>query len=435
MKINIFGLGYVGCVTAACLANEGHVVNGMDVDTLKVNMINKGRSPIVEPALDDVINKAIDSRRLVASAGGVEPADISIVCVGTPSNENGSLQLSYVRRVAEQIGDYLAQTDSYHAVNVRSTVLPGTVEDVVIPILESRSKKKAGQDFGVCMNPEFIREGTSIHDYYNPPMTVIGELDKKSGEIVSQIYKNIRAPLIRTTIKTAEIVKYVCNSYHALKVVFANEVGNLCKKLDIDSHDVMDIFCTDTKLNISPSYFKPGFAFGGSCLPKDLRALTYKAKEMDVECHVLDSILRSNSHHVETAFKLLQKTGKKKVGVLGLSFKHGTDDLRESPMVELVEKLIGKGYEVCIYDKEVSLAKIFGSNKKYIEKAIPHISSLLCKSVEDVIRRSQVIIVGKNDVEFKGAVSRVSNGKVVIDLVRISSHSERKKKSYEGICW
>jgi GDP-mannose 6-dehydrogenase len=371
MKINIFGLGYVGCVTAACLATNGHDVTGIDIDRLKVRMIDNGKSPIIEPKLQEVIRGAVSSRRLKATTNDIGPADISMVCVGTPSKENGSLSLDHVMRVSQQIGDY---------------VLPGASEEQLIPLIEERSEKKAGSDFGFCMNPEFMREGTSVYDFYHPPFTLIGEIDKNSGDVLSRIYRDINATIIRTNLKVAEIAKYACNAFHALKVSFANELGNICKKLEIDSHEVMDIFCQDIKLNISPYYLRPGFAFGGSCLPKDLRALLHKVKELDLESPVLGSILVSNNNQIEIAYNLIKKTNKKKVGILGLSFKPGTDDLRESPMVELCEKLLGKGYEISIYDKEVSLAKVYGSNKRYIEKAIPHISSLLKGSVKDVIR-------------------------------------------------
>jgi GDP-mannose 6-dehydrogenase len=436
MKINVYGMGYVGCVSAACLANEGHSVTGIDIDPVKVKLINQKKSPIIEPGLEEYIKKAVSSGKLKASQNNIVPADISIISVGTPSNKNGSLQLDQIKRVAEQIGGLLRNTDSYHVVNVRSTVLPGTVEETVIPILEAHSKKRAGEEFGLCMNPEFLREGTSLFDYYNPPITVIGELDPKSGDVIMKIYKTIKnASITRTSIKVAEMVKYTSNSFHALKVTFANEIGSICKMVGVDSHELMDIFCKDTKLNISSYYLKPGFAFGGSCLPKDLRALLYKAKNMDMECPMLDSILRSNSRQLNTAYDLINETGKKKIGILGLSFKPGTDDLRESPMVELAEKLIGKGYTLQIYDREVSLAKLIGSNKKYIEKVIPHISSLLKPSLNEVIKSSQLIIIGKNTEDIKKAVARADGGKIVLDLVRIFSTTQERVANYEGICW
>lgn len=435
MKINIFGLGYVGCVSAACLANDGHTVKGFDVDKIKVEMVRNRKSPIVEPGLQKAIETAVASKRLTAHVNDYQPADVSIVCVGTPSNENGSLQLQYIKRIATQIGKHLQAESSYHVVNIRSTVLPGTVENIVIPLLEKHSNRKAGIDFGVCMNPEFMREGTSIHDYYHPPFTLIGEFDKRCGDVIAKLYDNVTAQIIRTEIKVAEIAKYTCNTFHALKVAFANEIGMVCKSLNIDSHEVMNIFCKDTKLNLSSYYLKPGFAFGGSCLPKDLRALLYKAKELDLEVPVLSSILHSNQNQIDAAYSLIRKTGKKKIGVLGLSFKPETDDLRESPMVELIEKLIGKGYDVSIYDKEVSLAKIFGSNKKYIDQAIPHISSLMKSSVDEVIEQANVIVVGNKSREFTDIFDRMNHNKQIIDLVRIIDNPEDTNGTYEGICW
>jgi len=435
MKINVFGMGYVGCVTAACLASNGFDVTGVDIDQLKVDIINEGKSPIVEPGLGDAIKKALVSNKLKATTRVIDPADISMVCVGTPSNGNGSLRLHYIDRVAEQIGDYISKLDSYHLVIIRSTVLPGTVNNKIIPVIEERSMKKAGQDFGVCMNPEFMREGTSIHDYYNPPFTVIGELDRQSGDIAEKLYKDVKVPMVRTTIETSEMIKYTCNTFHALKISFANEIGNICKKLNINSHDVMDIFCKDEKLNLSSYYLKPGFAFGGSCLPKDIKALLYKGKELDLETPVLSSILQSNKNQIEVAYNLVANTGRKKVGILGLSFKPGTDDLRESPIVELVEKLIGKGYMLSIYDREVSLAKIFGSNKRYIDHAIPHVSSLMKETVQDVTENSQVIVIAKKNKEFADIISKINKDKIIIDLVKITPKQMEENGCYEGISW
>ena len=436
MKINVYGMGYVGCVSAACLAHDGHEVTGIDVDPIKVDLINQKQSPIVEPGLEELLEKAVASGALKARQTMNGPADVSIICVGTPSNKNGSLQLEYIQRVSQQIGAFLKETDAYHVVNVRSTVLPGTVDDIVIPILETASGKTAGDGFGVCMNPEFMREGSSLHDYYNPPFTVIGEIDKQSGNVIDALYEGMaNAPSIRTSIKVAEMVKYTSNAFHALKVTFANEIGNICKRVGVDSHDLMDIFCQDTKLNISKYYLKPGFAFGGSCLPKDLRALLYKARSMDLECPLLGAIMPSNSHQIDRAFEIIKETGKKRVGILGLSFKTGTDDLRESPMVDLVEKLIGKGYTLAIYDEEVSLAKLFGANKRYIERMIPHISSLLKPSPDDVLRASEVVVVGKDNAKVREAVGHVDGDTIVLDLVRIGSDPEQRMGHYEGLSW
>lgn len=439
MKINVFGLGYVGCVTAACLANEGHEVIGIDVDRIKVNAISKGDSPIVETGLHELIRGTTDSGRLTASTAISEEdfvtSDVSIVCVGTPSEENGELDLKYVRKVSEELGDFLKNSSKYHVVNIRSTVLPGTSEEIALPILEERSGKRAGVDFGLCMNPEFMREGTSIEDFNDPPFTVIGEFDKKCGGIVASLYKGVSGQSFRTTIKAAEMIKYACNTFHALKVVFANEIGNICKNLEIDSHDVMDIFIQDTKLNISPYYLKPGFAFGGSCLPKDLRALLYKSRMLDLEVPVLNSIMPSNNQQIETAFNMIRKAKFKKVGMLGLSFKKGTDDLRESPMVDLAEKLIGKGYTLSIYDREVSLARIFGSNREYINKIIPHISSLIKESIEEVVEESEIIVCCKKTDEYVNAILNVDAEKTLIDLARLFDEMQERNFLYEGICW
>lgn len=436
MKINIYGMGYVGCVSAACLANEGNIVTGIDIDDNKVSIINKGRSPIVEKGLQEIIRKGISSGNLRATTEGAPSADVSIICVGTPSNENGSLDLRHIIRVSEQIGEEIKRIRSYHVVTIRSTVLPGTVENIVIPILARTSKKRLGTDFGVCMNPEFMREGTSVHDYYNPPFTVIGEHDRKSGDRIAGIYKNVKAELIRTEIKVAEMIKYSCNVFHAVKVSFGNEIGNICKKLGINSHEVMDIFCRDTKLNLSPYYLKPGFAFGGSCLPKDVRAILYKSKELDLDPPLLKSVLPANQNQVDVAFDMVRKCGKKRVGILGLSFKAGTDDLRESPMVELVEKLIGKGYEVKIFDNEVSLARIHGANRRYINKVIPHISTLLKSSMTEAFDDTDVIVAGNRNREFSDYISNSRRKNVhIIDLVNLDIRERNRKMTYEGICW
>lgn len=435
MKVNVFGLGYVGCITAACIANSGNEVTGIDIDPLKVRIINQGKSPIVEPGLNEAIKKAVDSGNLRGKSNINGPADVSVICVGTPSNENGSLQLKYIKRIAEQIGGYIIKYKNYHVVNIRSTIIPGTIENVIIPVIETRSGKKAGKDFGICMNPEFMREGVSLHDYYNPPFTLIGQLDTRSGKVVEKLFKGVNSSVIHTNIKVAEMIKYSCNTFHALKVSFANEIGNICKGLDIDSHRVMEIFCKDAKLNLSSYYLKPGFAYGGSCLPKDLRAIIYKAKEMDLEVPLLRAISRTNDKQIEVAYDLIRKTGKKNVGILGLSFKQNTDDLRESPMVALVEKLIGKGYNLSIYDKEVSIAKIFGSNKNYIERVIPHISTLMKKSINKVIENSNVVVIGNKSTEFESIPRRLFKSKHVIDLVRLYPEPKERNGNYDGICW
>ena len=437
MKLSVFGIGYVGCVSAGCFAKEGHNVIAVDVNPTKVGIINEGRSPIVEPGIAEVIAAAVAGGRLSAttdSSEAVRQSEMSLICVGTPGKANGSLNLDYVKRVCEEIGLALKDKSERHIIVVRSTMLPGTTEAIVIPALESTSNKKAGKDFGVAVNPEFLREGTSLKDFYAPPFTVIGAQDNETAAAVQQLYANIDAPLHATPLRIAEMLKYVCNSFHALKVSFANEIGNICKELDVDSHDVMEIFCHDTKLNLSPYYLKPGFAFGGSCLPKDLRAISYKAKELDVEVPVLSAILPSNRLQIERALNMVTRTGKKRIGVLGFSFKAGTDDLRESPMVNLIETLIGKGYQLSIYDRDVSLAKLFGANKEYIEREIPHISQLMCDSIAQVVEQSDVIIIGNKAREFEELKAAGREDQTIIDLVRLFS-SDSTPSGYEGICW
>lgn len=437
MKLSIFGLGYVGCVSAACFARDGHEVIGVDINPLKVEIINSGRSPIVEPGIEELMGEAVKRgllRATTESRQAVLDSDVSLICVGTPGNHNGSLDLTYVKRICQQIGEALESKQLYHIIAVRSTMLPGTVAGVVIPTLEVYSGKRAGRDFGVAINPEFLREGTSIYDFDHPPFTLLGADEEDTAAPLRRLYSRIKAPIIDMSVKEAEMVKYACNCFHALKVTFANEIGNICKALGVDSHRVMEVFCKDTKLNLSPYYLKPGFAFGGSCLPKDLRAITYKAKELDVEVPMLNSILASNRQQVERAVDLVLRSGRKNVGVLGLSFKSGTDDLRESPMVTLIETLIGKGMRLAIYDREVEFARLFGANREYIEREIPHISSLMRQSLTEVIDSSDVIIIGKKEDEFQTLADKLNNGRVVIDLVRMFD-AQDQKKSYQGLCW
>jgi GDP-mannose 6-dehydrogenase len=421
MNLSIFGLGYVGCVSAACFSRDGHDVVGVDINGLKVEIINSGRSPIVEPGVEDLISASVSAGRLRATcdaARAIQESDLSLVCIGTPGNHNGSLDLSFIKRACQQIGRALASRTRPHVVVIRSTMLPGTLEETIIPALEVYSGRRAGRDFDVAINPEFLREGTSIYDFDHPPFTLIGTATDYARSALETLYSSVNAPLVNLGFREAEMIKYACNTFHALKVTFANEIGNLCNALDVDSHRVMDVFCQDTKLNISPSYLKPGFAFGGSCLPKDLRAITYKAKELDVEVPLLNSIMASNRHRVEIAIDEVLRTGKKNVGVLGLSFKSGTDDLRESPMVTLIETLIGKGLTLSIYDRDVELARLFGANKQYIEREIPHISSLMNPSLDEVVERAEVIIIGKREEEFRCVANKL-NGQVIVDLVRL----------------
>ncbi len=437
-SISIFGLGYVGSVSAACLADNGNHVIGVDVNPTKVEMIQEGYSPIIEEGLPELLKKGVSEGRLRATTNtrdAINNSEISLICVGTPSQPNGSLDLTYVERVCEEIGEALAAKPDYHTVVVRSTVLPGTTEELVIPVLERVSGKKANRDFGVCFNPEFLREGTSIKDFYDPPFTVIGCDDERTKETVAGVYSMLQAPVMLVPIKVAEMVKYVNNAFHALKVTFANEIGNICKQQGIDSHLVMNIFVQDKKLNLSPYYLKPGFAFGGSCLPKDLRAILHHSQRYDVNPAVLSAILGSNRRQIEIACDMVKRTGYKRVGVLGFSFKAGTDDLRESPVVELIEYLIGKGYQVQVYDKNVSLANLYGANRAYIEKEIPHIAMLMSDSLDAVLAESQVIVVGNNSPEFKDILAKVKDDQIVIDLVRAVDTSLPSNGHYQGICW
>ncbi len=382
MKLSVFGIGYVGCVSAACFAKEGHDVISVDANRVKVEIVNSGKSPIVEPDIDELIGKMVREGRLRAVTDAIEAvkgSEMSLVCVGTPSQPNGSLDLSHIERVCREIGAGVQAKRERHTVVIRSTILPGTMENLVVPALEAGSGKKVGRDFGIAINPEFFREGTSLRDFYSPPFTLIGA-EEEDAMLVRRLYQNVNAPIFVMGVDAAAMVKYACNCFHALKVSFGNEIGNICKALSIDSHEVMDVFCQDTKLNLSPYYLRPGFAFGGSCLPKDLGAITYKAKELDVDVPVLLSVLQSNHLQIERALEMVLRANTRRIGLLGLSFKAGTDDLRESPIVSLAESLISKGMQLAIYDRQVSLAHLLGANKEYIERQIPHISQLMRSS-------------------------------------------------------
>jgi GDP-mannose 6-dehydrogenase len=437
MRISIFGLGYVGTVSAGCLADDGHTVIGVDPNYTKSDLINKGVSPIVEEGLEELIKRARENQLLSATndaESAIQQTELSLVCVGTPSQANGNLDLKYVISVCEELGAALRQKSAYHVLVFRSTMLPTSMQDIVIPLLEQTSQKTAGIDFGICNNPEFLREGTAVYDYQNPPKTVIGEFDARSGDSLAKLYENLDAELIRTDIRTAEMVKYVDNIWHALKVGFANEIGNVCKALGLDSHVVMDIFCRDRKLNISSYYMRPGFAFGGSCLPKDLRAFTYKARSLDLSLPILDSILTSNHRQIERALQIVLEKRKKKIGVLGFTFKAGTDDLRESPVVELIERLIGKGCDVRIFDRNVNASRLMGTNRDYILQHVPHFENLMVDDVEEVLSHAELLVIGNADKEFAGVTDRLRAGQVLVDLVRIATAADGLP-DYEGICW
>jgi len=438
MDVAVFGLGYVGTVSAACLSAKNHVVNGVDLDPRKVEAINAGCSPVIEPGLDSFVSEAVRSKCLTATSDSLHAvlaSQICLVCVGTPGhNNNGALNLEHIYRVTWEIGQALRQVQRYYVVVFRSTMLPGTVERHLIPRLAEASGRKPGADFGVVMNPECLREGSAIWDFNHAPRIVIGELDARSGKTLLPLYADLEAPVVRASIRTAEMIKYADNAFHALKVSFANEIGNICKQEGIDGRELMDMFCVDRQLNLSPAYLKPGFAFGGSCLPKDLRALVHYAHKQDLRVPVLESILVSNNSQLRRSFEMIKQTEKRKVGILGLSFKPGTDDLRESPAVELTETLIGKGFDVAIYDKNVSLARLLGANRAYIEREIPHIASLMRDSLYEVQAFAEVLVVTTPDPAFNAILANLASDQVLIDLVGLAS-TKKSAGQYQGSCW
>ncbi|MGS0685670.1 nucleotide sugar dehydrogenase [Nakamurella sp. GG22] len=437
--IAVFGLGYVGCVSAACFAERGHEVVGVDVSADKVAMVSAGRTPIVEERIGELISEVVASGRLratISAAEAVASTDIALVCVGTPSDSNGGISTIFVERVAEEIGAAMASLEGRrYTVIIRSTMLPGTCEERVIPILEKASGLQAGWDFGIAVNPEFLREGSSVLDFHNPPKTVVGALDDVSGDTVASIYEGMPGPVYRVPIRVAEMTKYVDNGFHALKVGFANEIGAVCRALGIDSHSVMDIFRADTKLNISPAYLQPGYAFGGSCLPKDLRALLHAARHNDVDVPILSNVLPSNERTVDRAFRLIEAASNRRVGLFGLSFKPGTDDLRESPLVELAERLVGRGYEVLIYDAHVALSRLQGANRAFIAERIPHLEHLLASSADAVVAHGDTVVVGNANPEVLAALDR-AQPRTIIDLVRFAGSDRFESlESYFGIAW
>jgi GDP-mannose 6-dehydrogenase len=436
VKISVFGLGYVGTVSAGCLAAEGHHVVGVDPVSDKVDLINQGLSPIVETEIGEIIEEAVRNGGLRATQdanAAVHETDISFVCVGTPSQPNGNLDLRYIRRICEQIGRALQTKSERHTVVIRSTILPGTMRTVVIPTLEEFSGKKAGEDFGVCNNPEFLREGSAVKDFRFPPKTVIGELDQAGGGLLATLYQELDAPFIRTDLNTAEMIKYVDNSWHALKIGFANEIGNLCDAFGVDAESVMGIFCQDKKLNISSAYLKPGFAFGGSCLPKDLRALSYHGRIHDLQLPILNSVLPSNEMQIARGVKLVMDSGNSRIGILGFSFKAGTDDLRESPVIEVIERLIGKGYELRIYDRNVNIAALVGANRDFILNRIPHISKLMVPTIDNVLSHAQTVVIGNHDSEFSQIQCRLRDDQSLVDFVRIT-HSGNPNVKHQLSC-
>ncbi len=437
MRISIFGLGYVGCVSAACFAKNGHTVLGVDVNAAKRDILAEGRSPVVEKDLEQLIAAAVASGALRTAADAAEAvahSDISLICVGTPSRSNASLDLDYVARVCEEIGQALQTKAEPHVVCVRSTMLPGSTDEVVIPALVRGFGGVLPARVEVAVNPEFLREGSAVVDFFNPPKTVVGSASEKTAQTVVDLYAGIQAPVFMTSIRVAETVKYVDNVFHATKISFANEIGTVCKAAGVDSHDVMRIFASDTKLNISPAYLKPGFAFGGSCLPKDVRALVYYGRSRDLNLPLLSSLLPSNDVQIDRAANMIFALGKKRLGFLGMSFKPGTDDLRESPLVRLIEMCLGKGYEIKIYDRSVSLARLVGANKAYIEKEIPHVSRLLSTDLGEVGAFAEVLVVGHRSTEFADAARAALEDKVVLDLARVFD-APPDGSSYLGFNW
>jgi GDP-mannose 6-dehydrogenase len=420
MRVSVFGLGYVGCVTAACLAKAGHEVVGVDINADKVAMINQARSPIVEPGLGDLLAEVVPSGRLRATVSAVDAVcatTVSLLCVGTPSRSNGQLDTSAIERVGRDIGHALAEHTETHTVVLRSTVLPGTTVKVLIRSLREEVGDEAPR-IRVAVNPEFMREGSSLADFVSPPLTIVGTGDADAAATLRELYAGVSAPFVHTTIETAEMVKYASNVFHALKICFANEIGDVCEALGSDPHEVMRIFSMDRKLNISEAYLRPGFAFGGSCLPKDLRALLYAARTCDVAVPLLAELLPSNENQVRRAIDAVLETRKRRVGVVGLAFKHGTDDLRESPMVTLVETLIGKGCDVRVLDKSVAVARLTGANRRYIEEEIPHIASLMCDSADVLLAHADVIVIGNDGPEAALVRADIGPQHIVIDLTR-----------------
>jgi len=439
LSVSIFGLGYVGSVSAACFASMGHNVIGVDVSRAKVEMMDAGKTPIIEDRMSEMVAEARRAGLLRATTdatAAVMDSEVSFVCVGTPSLKNGKLDLSHIEGVAREIGAAIRKKNSPHVFVLRSTVLAGTTETVAIPILEKESGKKCGQDFTVCYNPEFMREGNAVGDFLNPPYTILGASDTCHLAPLRELYKNTPGTLYETTIPVAEMVKYFSNCYHALKVGFANEMGTMCKHLGVDAHAVTKIFTSDTKLNISSAYLFPGFAFGGSCLPKDLRAITYKAKELDLELPLLESLMPSNAEHIDRAVEMVMSTRKKKIAQLGLSFKAGTDDLRESPQVQLIKRLMGEGLEIKVWDEDVSLGRLAGANREYIEQVIPHIGSVLSADLGDVLSSAEVVILGNRSASKERLAKYLRPEQIVIDLIHLDeTRRPEGALKYEGICW
>ncbi|HEV8329834.1 MAG TPA: nucleotide sugar dehydrogenase [Steroidobacteraceae bacterium] len=437
-KISIFGLGYVGAVSLACLARDGHEITGVDIDPAKLEMLRRGQAPIVETGIQELTRSVMRSGRVTVTDSvrdAILSTDVSFICVGTPARANGSQNLEAIARIAEQIGAVLAEKTTRHTIVVRSTVKPGTVEDVIQPALQAASGRKVGVDFSLCFQPEFLREGTSIHDYDHPPLSIVGASDPHGVAMLRGIFGHLPCEFRETSIRTAEMLKYACNVFHALKVTFANEMGRICQAASVDPHEVMQLLCMDRQLNISPAYLRPGFAFGGSCLPKDLKALVYLAKSSDVEVPMLASIMASNAAHIEHAIEQVLASGQRRVGMIGLSFKSGTDDLRESPLVIMAERFIGKGLQLSIYDPQVNVARLLGANRRFIEESIPHIASVMTGDVERLVREADVLVVATRTPEVLAALRAHTRPEQLLLDVALLPDREAHQARYRGVCW
>lgn len=437
-KISVFGLGYVGAVSLACLARDGHEITGVDIDESKLELLRRGQAPIVENGIQELIRAVVSGGSATVTDSvrdAILATDLSFVCVGTPASANGNQDLTAITRIAEQIGNVLPEKASRHVIVIRSTVRPGTVEEVIQPAIERVSGLKAGRDFSLCFQPEFLREGTSINDYDHPPMTVVGTNDEHAGEMLRGVFGHLPCEFVQTSIRTAEMLKYACNAFHAVKVTFANEIGRISQAAGVDPHEVMKLLCMDRQLNISPAYLRPGFAFGGSCLPKDLKALLYMAKSKDIELPMLSNIIPSNSMHIEHAIERVLAGGRRSVGMVGLSFKSGTDDLRESPLVIMAERFIGKGLQLCIYDPAVNVARLIGANRRFIEESIPHIASLMTGELETLIKNADVLVIAMKSPDVVSALQAHSrHDQVLLDLVGLPQLEEFRAQ-YLGVCW
>lgn len=437
-RISIFGLGYVGAVSLACLARDGHEITGVDIDPTKLELLQNGQAPIVETGIQELMRAVMRGGSVKVTNDvrlAVLSSDISFVCVGTPPRRNGSQDLGAITRIAEQLGMALRDKDSRHVIVIRSTVQPGTVEGIIQPTIEAASGLQAGRDFSLCFQPEFLREGTSIRDYDNPPFTVVGATDDYGAEVLRSVFGELPGEFVRTSIRTAEMLKYACNAFHALKVTFANEMGRLSQAMEVDPHEVMKLLCMDRQLNISSAYLRPGFAFGGSCLPKDLKALLHAARTNDVELPMLGSILASNSAHVDQAVERVLAHGGRRVGLIGLSFKPGTDDLRESPLVTMAERLIGKGMQLQVFDPQVNIARLIGSNRRFIDEVIPHIASLMTTDLDQLVSESDILVVAMKSASVLDALARHTRPEqMLLDIVSLPDPAAQRA-SYQGVCW